>query len=384
MIYLLISALCYAYIVFVSFTMPIGPSEAEYMYNSSGAVHWLMHLTPQNPRIPFLLVSTLNFVLFFYVTKYYLTTYKDRFIALSTFVLLPGIISSAILADQSSLGIFATLLFLIAYKKQNFYLQIAALIILVAVHQASIFLLFALIIYASYQKNGKLLLASIVLFAIGLYLNDFTIGGKPKGHFLELFALYSVVFSPFVYLYFLYAIYRRVSESDDDILVFISGISILLSFLLSFRQYIHIEDFAPFVVIATVLMIKTFSRSYHIRLKPFRKNYRIGFFVLYVTLVINSFLLLNHTLLLNFIQPKSHFAYKFYEAKALATQLKENRISCIDADSAKLQNQLKFYGIGYCSEYVLHSFKSSYDFELELNYKNHSIDTVYVSKVNTF
>jgi hypothetical protein len=364
--------------------MPIGPSEAEYMYNSSGAVHWLMHLSSQYPRIPFLLISTANFLLFFYLTKYYLSTLKDRLIALSTFVLLPGIISSAILSDQSSLGIFATLLFLIAYKKENLHFQIASLILLVTVHQASIFLLFALIIYASYKKNGKLLVASIVLFAVGLYLNDFTIGGKPKGHFLELFALYSVVFSPFVYLYFLYAIYRRVSESDDDVLVFISGISILLSFLLSFRQYIHIEDFAPFVVIATVLMIKTFSRSYHIRLKPFRKNYRIGFFILYVTLVLNSFLLLNHTFLLNFIQPKSHFAYKFYEAGALASQLKQKQISCIDADSPKLQNQLKFYGIEYCSEYVLHSFKKTHDFELELTYKNHYIDTVYVSKVNTF
>lgn len=384
MIYSFIAVITYLFIVYVSFTMPIGPSEANYMYETKGAVSFLMHLFTSYPRIAFLFISTINLLLFFYLTKYYLYTLKDRLIALSIFILLPGIISSAILADQSSLGIFATLLFLIAYKKEHFIFQIFSLLLLVLVHQASIFLLFALIIYSSYKKNGRLLVSSILLFALALYFNDFSIGGKPKGHFLELFALYSVVFSPFLYFYFLYSLYRRVSEKDDDILVFISVISILLSFLLSFRQYIHIEDFAPFVVIATVLMVKTFSRSYHIRLRPFRRNYKIGFFILYITLVINSFLLVNHSLLFSFIKPQNHFAYKFYYAKSLATALKEHNITCVDVDKDKLQNQLKFYGIEQCSGYVLHSFDENSSEKLEILYKQHLLDTKYVSKVNTF
>lgn len=384
MIYFFIALVAYIAIIFVSFTMPIGPSEARYMYESTTAVSFFMHLTPQYPRVPFLIISSINFYLFYLLTKEYLPLLKDRLIALSIFVLLPGIISSAILADQSSLGIFATLLFLLGYKKNNFTLQIVGLILLVLMHQASIFLLFALMVYSSFKKEGRLLGISLVLFAVGVYLNDFTIGGKPQGHFLELFALYSVVFSPLLFFYFLYAVYRRASEGDKDILVFISAISLLLSFLLSFRQHIHIEDFAPFVVIATILMVKTFSNSYYIRLKPFRKNYKIGFFILYLSLALNSFLLLNHTMLLNFVKPKNHFAYKFYAAKSLAQKLKANKIECIDVNNGKLQNQLQFYGISQCSEYVLHSNSQKNALELKITYDNHYIETKYVSKVNNF
>ena len=385
MIYKFLALLTYLFTVYISFTMPIGPSEARYMYEEFSAVQILMQLSASYPRLPFLLIATVNFFLFYKLTQYYLHRQKDRGIALAIFVLLPGIISSAILSDQSSLGIFATLLFLLAYKKGVKLVQVLSLILLLLVHKASIILFLAILIYASYSKKLYLLLTSLILLTVGFYLHGFDVSGKPSGYFLELFALYALVFSPFLFLYFLFAIYRQgVIDKNRDILLFVSAISLVLSFVLSIRQYIHIEDFAPFVVIAVILMVDTFSKSYHVRLRPFRKRYKVAFFLILSSLIINSFVLLNHKWLFYIKDPQVHFAYNFYQPYALAKKLKDQGITCIDAQSQRLQNQLRFYEIDRCNEYILHTKEDKSDKKLEIYYKEVYFETLHVSKVNTF
>ncbi|MGM0623413.1 MAG: hypothetical protein ACQESH_05260, partial [Campylobacterota bacterium] len=336
------------------------------MYETNSIVSMLMSLFPDYPRIPFLIISLINFTLFYKLSSFYLTTQKDRVIALSIFVLLPGIISSATLADQSSLAIFATLLFMYAYKIKNTTLQIVSLILLLFVHSASLILFFAIFFYFVFQKNLKMMLLSLGLFTLAYIIHGFDVSGKPSGHFLELFALYAVVFSPLLYLYFLFSIYKQVINKNGDILVYICAISLMLSFLFSFRQEINIEDFAPYVVIATLLMVDIFSKSYHVRLKVYRKKYLYAFFIFFSVLLINSVLLLNHKFLFYIVDPTHHFATNFYQPYAVAKALKENEIECIDADSQKLQNQLRFYGINSCSEYLLHNMPKNNAKEIKI------------------
>ncbi len=382
--YRYIALLTYLCIVYVSQTMPIGPSEVVYYYEKTDAVHYLMHLFEGNERLPFLLLSTVNFILFYKLSKFYLESHSDRYVALSMFMLLPGIVSSAILADQSSLGIFAVLSFLLAYKHGHKPLQIAMLLLLFFVHQTSVIFFFSLFFYAIYRRKEYLIVTSLLLFSVGMYVYGYAVEGRPSGHFVELFGLYAVVFSPLVFLYFLYSLYRSALDRKIDIMWFIAVISLLLSMLLSFRQYISIEQFAPFVVVAIVITVQVFSRSYRVRLREFRKRYKRMFLFIFVTLVINSALLLQHKVLFHFIEPKNHFAFRFYQPKALSEALKENRIPCVHTSSKKLQYQLRYYGIERCSEYILHSYPLQDTKKIDVYYENMYFGTKYVSKINTF
>ena len=76
-------------------------------------------------------------------------------------------------------------------------------------------------------------------------------------------ALLATIFSPFVFLFFIYTLYRiAIKERHRDMLWYISNTAFMTALLFSFRQRIAVEDIAPLSVIAVPLMVRTFLSSY--------------------------------------------------------------------------------------------------------------------------
>ena len=114
---------------------------------------------------------------------------------------------------------------------------------------------------------------------------------------------------------------------------YIATSTLIFSLLLSFRQRLDIEYFAPYLMIALPLAAQTFTHSYRVRLKMFRKRYKTIFVLSFVLLILNTLLVLFNKTIYSFIEdPKKHFAYNMYVAKELAYELKAMNIYCVDTD----------------------------------------------------
>ena len=209
----------------------------------------------------------------------------------------------------------------------------------------------------------------------------FEIGGKPKGYFLDTFSIYATIFSPVLFLYFFYSIYRVGIKHEKDLFWYISATALGMSLLFSLRQKIAIEDFAPFIVIAIPVMLKLFMHSVRVRLSEFRKVH-YNFAIISLTVLLLNFLILisNKSLYLFLENPKKHFAYKHHIAKELSIHLKENSIEAIKTYDERLQLRLQFYNIRESANRILYSSKiDSPVYTLPIEYWGKNIDTFYIT-----
>lgn len=333
--------------------LSIGYDEAYTFFYDSGIVHILVNYTTsvfgQNDfalRLPFIILHVLSLILIYKIGKEFLVQKIDRVISVGIYALLPGVNSAAILVNPAGIVIFLTLLFIYLYtiglEKQSYIV----LFLSIFFDNAFVILYFALIFYAINKKNNFLLVYALLLFSVGMYLYGFDTGGKPRGYFLDTLGVYAAIFSPLLFLYFIYAMYRVLIKEKKNLLWYISFSTLLLSLVLSLRQKLQLEDFAPFVVIAVPLMVKIFFNSYRVRLPIHRKYHNISFSVVLVFLALNFFVSIWNKPLYYFMDNSSnHFAYKYHIAKDLAQELKKEGIYNIQANDAKLQLRLKFYGI---------------------------------------
>ena len=235
--------------------------------------------------------------------------------------------------------------------------------------------------YSIFNRKKDFLWFSLVLFGISMYMYGFDTGGKPKGYFLDTLGVYSAIFSLFIFLYFIYTIYRILIKEDKNILWYISFTAFLLSLLLSLRQKIIIEDFAPFVVVAVPLLVRVFFNSYRVRLPQHRKYHNISFLIVLFSLIINLLLSYFNKPLYTFLkEPHKHFAYKYHVVKELAEVLKEKNITNIQTDDARLALRLKFYGIGNGGIYkISHSkFKKEKYQSIDIKYFDKIVKTFYL------
>jgi hypothetical protein len=170
--------------------------------------------------------------------------------------------------------------------------------------------------------------------------------GKPRGYFLDTFGIYAAIFSPLLFLYFIYAEYRILVKGGKSLLWWLSFGAFMASLLLSFRQRVPFDNFAPYLIIATPLLVNTFLNSFRVRLPIHRRFHKIFAFLIISFLVINSTAVFaNHYLYSFFNKPKSHFAYKYHIAKDLAEALRARGIYEIQTESKFLSLRLRFYGI---------------------------------------
>ena len=351
--------------IFLSFyTTQISISYREakiYFFNDDflhNIIHFSTYIFGQNDfglRVIFIFLHFLNLILIYNLSKSILKRDTDRFLSILIYALLPGVNSSALIISEANIIIFLTLLFIYLFFKYR-KLSLILLTLLLFIDN-SFAILFLSIFFYSFHKGDKLLLFySLLLFTVSIYVFGFDTGGKPKGFFLDTLGVYSAIFSPFIFIYFFYSIYRVLIKGEKSLLWFIAFTALVFSLILSFRQKLNIADFAPFVVIAIPIMVKVFLSSYRVRIKEFRKQYYYMFLFLIFTLSVNFIVMFYNKPLYDVLYKEKHFAYKFHIAKELALILKSKNIISANFDDKKMALRVKFYGIKEGSEYRISSF----------------------------
>jgi len=380
----------FIFLIFISKDIYISPREAVIFYEDRSLIHYIINFTTSifgkneiGLRIFFILSNIANILLLYDISKKILKKESDVLLSAIIFSLLPGFISSSLIISEAPIIIFFTLLFLYFYIKLKKIAYILFPIMLFIDNSFAIFFL-SLFFYSLYKKDNLTIIVSLLFFTLSMYIYGFDVSGKPKNYFLDIFGIYSAIFSPFVFIYFFYTLYRILIKEEKNIIWFISFVSFVFSLLLSFRQKIYIEDFAPFVLIGIVLMIKVFLSSYRVRIPVYRKKHKILFLFVLITLIFNDLVLVFNKPLYLFIKnPKKHFAYKYHISKILAQNLKKLGINCVKTDDKKLLYQLKFYGICNNSKYLLTKKKiDPNSIKVSIRYKDIILKDYYVSKIN--
>ena len=346
-------------LLYLSSTLPIGPNEALVYYTTEDSVlKFLTHVgdgwikSGLSFRFPFVLCGLLNVPLFYIMSKSYFNKEEESYFATMIFALLPGIITSSVIVNIAGVVVTLVLLFLITYEEKKLYISILLMALLLFIHDASIIFFIGLTLF-SISKKDKLLFVFSLIFAIIslLFFNKLDIGGSPSGEFMELIGLYLALFSPLVFIYFFYALYRIWLREKKDILWYISFTAFMLSILLSLRQQVIMTDFAPYVIVAVVLMILVYQRTVQVRLPQFQKTYKLGLKIVVGSLFLTSFVIVFHQFFFSIVKDKSkHFTYPFYQPYWQVQELREIGENCYTSKNSKRQYQLKYYGIESCQE----------------------------------
>ncbi len=335
-------------------------------------------------RLPMIFIHLLSALLLFGVSKSYLKHDKDRLWLLLIFVLIPGVISSALLVDSAGMVIFGLLLFVYIYGRLPKIYSYILLTSFVFINANFLYLFLALILFCLKTKEREFLIFNILAFITSIYMYGFDTKGLPEGHFLDILGIYSAIFTPILFIYIFYILYRKYLTKQTDLLWFIAVIPFIVSLLLSFRQRVEVEQFAPYLIVALPLAVQTFSRSYRVRLKEFRKKYRYMFSLSLVFLLFNTLLVLfNKELYLILDDPKKHFAYKAQVAKELSLELKKMKIVCVETDD-EMSKRLLFYGITKCNNNILREIKMEafQNHNVTISYKNQPVYFANVTKLN--
>ena len=374
LILLLIVVIDAAILLFESSRLSISSSEAYLLYNETSFLQQIVATSLKffghndfALRFPFLFFHFASIFLIYQLSKQYISNERNRIWLVLTFVLLPGVVSAAVVFSHAGFLLFGLLLFF--YVAQLSQKGMYILIFLYAFLDGGFAYLFlGLFIYALTHKKRYLALYTLCLYFVSIYLYGFTIHGYPRGHFLDTIGLYSAILTPVIFIYLFYVLYRRYLTGQKDMLWYVSTTALLFSLITSFRQKIDIVEFAPYLIIALPLAAQTFASSYRVRLKEHRKVYRTIFVTAFVLLLANTMVVFfNKELYLLLDNPKKNFVYNMDVAKELVHALKSKDIKCIETD-AKMQRRLRFYGIDKCNNYRLE--------ELPLNTKENSDVTI--------
>jgi len=352
-----ITFLYVAAVFYLAAMTPISPYEAKVLYTSQDTVSILMK-TGQSIvpgffglRLFFVLFGFISIILFYLLSRRHFTKERDTYLATVIFMFLPGILTGMALANIAIVVLPVVLLFVLLHERGSFWPQPILMLALFFIHEASVIFIVAVLVYAVIHKDKKLAIASSAfLLAFILLSKGITIGGRPSGHFIEIFGLYATLFSPLVFIYFFYAMYRILLRGKKSLSWYIAFTALAFSLILSIRQRIELTDFAPYVLIAVIPMLNTLNYSIRVRLPQFQKLYKTGFYIVTATLVLNMLLIVFHQVTYYMSgKHEKHFAKRIYEPYDLAKSLKAKGIECYDTPDRHIQLQLKYYQIPSCS-----------------------------------
>ncbi|RLA70923.1 MAG: hypothetical protein DRG24_06215 [Epsilonproteobacteria bacterium] len=379
-----------ALLLFETSTFSITYNGARLLYEESSLLQVIVNSSlqffGQNDyalRFPMIVMHLLSTVLLYKIAKPYARYPQDRMWLILIFLLLPGVNSAALLVDNAGLVIVLLFIYAYLYQKHPKYAD-AILLLYLWIDSAFIFLFMGRFFHAMALKQKWSAILTIVLVVMSFYLFGYDSGGTPKGHFLDTLGLYAAIFTPIVFIYLFYTLYRRYVAEQEDLLWYIAATSLIVSLLLSFRQQIHIENFAPFLMLALPLGMQTFYRSYRVRLKQFRGNYQMLFMIAFSLLIINALVVLFNKEIYRFLEnPKKHFAYRAHIAKELAAELKKKNIDCVHVKNEhRMQLRLHFYGIDFCQDNILQYDQGTYGDSVTVSYRNRQLARYSVSKLH--
>ena len=388
LVFLLFLGLDVLILLYESSGISISFREARTLYDSHTLLSFIvdgsLSLFGQNDfalRLPMIGMHLLSVVLFYAITGRYLIRGADRLWLTLIFILLPGVNSAALLVDNSGLIILALLFYVYILPYSKKFANILLLLYLF-IDVAFAFAYLALFFYAIGRKQTALLVWSLLLFGTSMYLHGFETYGSPKGHFLDVMGLYAAVFSPIVFIYLVYILFRRYVAREFDLLWYLAVVPFLLSLLLSFRQELEIQMFAPYLILAMPLAAQNFFHSYRVRLKRFRRKYRVLFALSFALLLINALAVFLNKELYRFMEPgQKHFAHKQHVAKELAEILKSKGLECVNANDYKMQMRLRFYGIEKCQSPRFVPYEYPDSSVVTISYSGVPAYTIYVTKI---
>ena len=374
-------------------TISISSHEASLLYGDFSFIQWIERsvlnifgYTDLVLRLPMIFFHLLSVILLYKISQKYLSSSRDRLWHIVVFILLPGVISSALIVDTAGFMIFAILLLIYIYEKFTIKHTYPLLILYSMIDSGFIYLFISLVAYSFFTKDKITLVLNLLLISISFYLFGIESNGAPEGHLLDALGLYSAIFTPIIFIYIFYILYRKFLLKETCILWFIATIPLLISILLSFRQKIDMADFAPYFIIALPLAAQVFSSSYKVRLRQFRKNYKIIFIASFIFLLVNFVVVIFNRELYIFIEkPQKHFARKMHVAKELSIELKKKNILCVSTQSS-MGKRLNFYGIGICDKFLLYEVTlDSIDTpnDVTIRYKYRPIYKAVVTNINT-
>jgi hypothetical protein len=335
-------------------------------------------------RLPMIVLHLSSAILLFKISKNYLKLERNRIWLLLIFILLPGVMSSAIIVNSAGLILFALLLFVYVYENHSIKTTYILLFCYMLIEGSFAILFVALALFSLYKKERNNFLFSTALFFGSLLLYGIDTHGSPKGYFIDSIGIYAAIFSPIIFIYLVYVLYRRYLTKDLDILWFIATVALVFSLLLSFRQRITIEYFAPYLILALPLVAQTFEHSYRVRLDLFRKKYRWVFIISLALLFVNSSVMFFNKYLYQIIkEPKKHFSYNMHIAKELSKELKSRDIYCVNTDK-KMQKRLEFYGVTKCNNLILreNSLNFTKTDDVTISYINRVVYNASVTNLN--
>ncbi|MBZ7934305.1 MULTISPECIES: glycosyltransferase family 39 protein [Campylobacter] len=354
-------------------TLSIGSDEAEIYFGERNSLLFFSHdllyyithfgtfILGNNDfglRFPILLFHFLSCFLLYKLAQKYTKTPLDTFLSLLLFILLPGTVASALLVNEAAIVIFLTLAILCAYEYEKKWLFYLLLILSLCVDKSFNILFLTFFFFGIYKKDVLLLNLSLILFGINISFYGFDISGRPRGYFLDTLGIFSACFSPLVFIYFFYVIYRLMFREKKNLLWFLMSITFIFCSLLSLRQKLYLEDFLPFCVICTPLMVKTLMESYRVRLPIFRLKYKIFIECTAIFLLFCYFVIIGNQFLYYIVSnPKRNFANNYHFAKELSQELKKQNIFAIRV-SDSLQKRLRFYGIKDSNIFYLSAIKN--------------------------
>ncbi len=369
--------------------LSIGYHEARILYGDVSPLQLLLNLFffffGQNDfalRGPMILLHLASVVFLYAISKYYVSRERDRLWVVLIFMLLPGVISSALVVDNAGLMIAALFGFAYAYLRYGNY-ALGTLPVLVWIDPSFAYLFIGMTLYGLHRRDILWSGAGGMALVTSLFFYGIDIGGSPESRFLDLLGVYSAIFSPIVFIYLFYVLYRRLITGERDLIWTIAASAFVISLVLSFRQKVHVQTFAPFMLLSLPLAAQTFLRTYRIRLREFRGRYRVLFFTAFALLLINALVVFLNPLIYPLLEkPSRHFSYSMHIAKELSIALKKEDIGCIDAGDEKLQLRLRFYGITHCRSIRLEEAPSRNGKKVTISYINTPVFSRYVTKIN--
>jgi hypothetical protein len=368
--------------------LSIGYHEAQILYGDFSPLQLIisssLHLFGQNDyalRLPMIILHLLSVVLLYAISKHYVSREGDRLWIVLIYILLPGVTSAALVVDNAGLVIISLFLFGYLHLHYGRY-ALGLLPFLIVIDPAFAYLFFAIVLYGLYRKEYLYTIFGSVTLVISLSFYGIHIGGSPESRFLDALGVYTAIFSPIVFLYLFYVLYRRMIAREWDLIWMIGMSAFVISLLLSFRQKVEIQTFAPFLLLALPLAAQTFFHTYRIRLREFRGRYRFLFYSAFTLLIINVLaVFFNHYFYRFLSNPTRHFSYPMHVVKELSGALHQENIGCVDAGDKKLQLRLRFYEITQCDEYRLENQFNPYGKKVTISYINTPIYEVYVTKI---
>ena len=387
--YLFLSILTFILLFKATYSLSISYKEALNVFVNNSVLSLItntsIYIFGQNDfalRLPFVLFYSLSVIMMYLITEDYFKYEKDRYISILIFMILPGILSASLLVNSAIVVTFFTLLYLYCFQKKNEYSYVL-LVLFLFIDNSFAILYLALFFYSLENKNKKLLYFSLILLILSMYVYGFTTDGKPRGFLVDTFAIYATVFSPFLFFYFIYSIYRAGIKNERTLTWYISVTALFVSLIFSFRQRVYIEDYAPYIVISLPYMLKMFFHAYRVRLKEFRRNYNILAGLVIVMLTINLILtFVNKPLYLILPNPSKHFVYQYHFVKELAEELKNRGINSITTDNEELALRLKFYNIDNGDDYFLSLKNYNYQSErISIKYYGKELFVAYLIKL---